>query len=145
MNSIEHTTNWQEVAIPAQQSMSDTEYLDLLCKTFIAPHCKECGGNCCRNCGQYDGYLYRGNIYTKAHVDILKKKYGWTKKHGFLSPTGCKLPRKFRSATCDGYVCQRIDDTPSLYFHDGLLNTVARRKAHKLAENVALQGIQGIT
>lgn len=105
MNDIIFTMSEELLAVPAQMHQTSEEYLALLTETYMGPLCKQCGGGCCSNCAEYIGYLRR--IRTKGQLDYLKRKYGWDKKAGFLTPTGCRLPRSKRSWVCLSYTCQR--------------------------------------
>lgn len=67
--------------------------------------CVPCGGKCCSMCSSYNGYL--GEDKAKA----AKKKYGFDRKLGFNTPTGCRLPRNERSDTCIGFYCEKFDKT----------------------------------
>lgn len=70
------------------------------CGTDKCFHGKHNPAGCCSGCGAAQGYL------PEKPFNALKSEYGWTKKHGFLSPgVGCKLPVEQRSATCVAFTC----------------------------------------
>lgn len=70
---------------------------------IVESPCVPCKGGCCRGCASAEGYL----SYSLSKEDLaeVKKKYGFTKTKGFLTPTGCALPIEERSAICVGFVC----------------------------------------
>lgn len=104
MNSIELTMSRELLTIPAQMHRSSEEYLTLLTETYMGPVCQSCNGRCCNLCAESKGYLE--NTHTRGQINYLKKKYGWDKKRGFLTDTGCRLPRSERSWVCKSYICQ---------------------------------------
>lgn len=105
MNDIVYTMSEELLAVPAQMHRTNEEHLALLTETYMGPLCKSCKGNCCSICAKSKGYLQY--IRTRGQIDYLKKKYGWDKQTGFLTPTGCRLPRNKRSWICRTYVCSR--------------------------------------
>jgi len=147
MTRIEDTIDYLALSIPAQQSMSNLDYIELLCKKFIAPHCQECKGWCCNLCASHDGYLSHafegGNTFSKADIKRIKKKYGWDKETGFLSPTWCRLPRKVRSYVCNGYTCMKVIPE-SLGYYNGLLPGVAKKRAIELKQYVKEKGVEAL-
>lgn len=56
---------------------------------------------CCRSCARFTGYL-------KIKPSELPDQYlpYWDAVDGFLTPTGCGLPREMRSRRCIIYVCR---------------------------------------
>jgi hypothetical protein len=71
-----------------------------------------CSFNCCSKCARNYGY-FRG--YDLLRIAFLYKKGGintiglfYNEKKGFLTDSGCSLPRHLRSRTCTEFVCRPI-------------------------------------
>lgn len=81
--------------------------VEILDRTFSeltreeCPKCKDC---CCSECSERHGW----RDSEAAPQSFLKKKYGFNKTTGFLTSTGCGLPRQFRSRVCLNYCCSRF-------------------------------------
>ena len=56
---------------------------------------------CCRACAHYTGYLR-----IKAHELPAEYLPYWDPVKGFLTATGCGLPREMRARRCIIYVCR---------------------------------------
>ena len=82
----------------------DRVYLELNKKK-----CKNCHNCCCSSCGPALGY-FDGRWNADVPVEFLKNKYGYTKESGFLTITGCSLPRQLRSHACLGYACKKFSE-----------------------------------
>jgi len=68
---------------------------------------KKVVSTCCSACASAKGY-FRPNIgyYNKRHKDMIRKLYN--KDTGFLSDTGCIIPREYRSIKCTTYHCNKL-------------------------------------
>ena len=78
------------------------EELETLFKSFNETFCRDCTSCCCDKCSEYGAFL---------NPDRLKKlcqEYPFDSKTGFLTKTGCILPRQKRSNTCLHYICDEI-------------------------------------
>jgi hypothetical protein len=67
---------------------------------------------CCGGCYPAKGYLYNSFVYPDGG-EFWKENYSKLFKRdiGFYRPeTGCALPRKFRSTTCNFYICDYLLD-----------------------------------
>lgn len=77
-----------------------------------------------------------GNSIAENELeDVLKAIHAvfgngvvWTKETGFLTKTGCSIPRQFRSRDCLRFACSKIDPNGNLFewvkkkFERGLTN-----------------------
>jgi hypothetical protein len=104
-----------------------TEHLARLFEKANKKHCAGCAERCCcQGCARAHGYLpgdaskrkYNGKPQLdpekyKKWIKYLTKTYKFqpiaTKGYdGFLTPTGCTLPRHLRSHTCLSFTCSKI-------------------------------------
>lgn len=92
--------------------------------------CGSCKGKCCRGCAYSFGYFrsshdgtyencssevtfalrgLRDDSLIKESLETLRKHWGdsvqWSVTNGFLTATGCSIPREHRSRTCREYIC----------------------------------------
>lgn len=75
--------------------------------------CTVCAGGCCKM-GNANGYFSQ----TDIHDDVILGKVDLTsfmipgdnlsRRCSFLSPTGCNIPRDYRSHTCVTYLCGKL-------------------------------------
>lgn len=77
---------------------------------FSQSACKACPGICCSDCAKSDGYLYVDDRSYEEQAQ-LKKSYGWDKKLGFKTASGCSLPLHLRSTTCISFYCENISNS----------------------------------
>ena len=87
--------------------------IDKLFSPFVKKYCGSCGkSSCCSSC-----YIGRG-FFPDYIFDEIKKRFKFDKKNkkGFLTETGCIIPREFRSITCLSYTCAKMGKNgPSFY------------------------------
>jgi len=57
---------------------------------------------CCNACVEEKGYL---KVVPSEAIETLEEV--WNEEDGFWSSEGCKLPIKYRSHTCNGFVCDK--------------------------------------
>lgn len=97
-------------------------------KDNVNSTCGSCKGKCCSNCAYSVGYFDRHNCSsdiklalgglreslhdgssTERHLETLRKHWGdsvqWSVINGFLTTTGCSIPREHRSQICREYIC----------------------------------------
>lgn len=77
---------------------------------FSQSACKACPGICCSDCAKSDGYLYVDDR-PFGEQQRLKRQYGWDKKLGFKTESGCSLPLHLRSTTCVSFYCENISNS----------------------------------
>lgn len=88
---------------------------------FKLSGCKQCAGECCKDCAENEGYLHRDNL-KPGQIRYLKGRYGWTKAKGFSGETGCNLPSDKRSTTCVSFWCgQKLNGFMSEYNTPGTM------------------------
>jgi hypothetical protein len=84
--------------------------------TELNKQCKDCEQCCCRHCADERGYFYRCDedyeffMYSNFMYSNGKKLFGFNKEKGFLTETGCALPRYLRSRVCLGFVCFKFEE-----------------------------------
>jgi len=83
--------------------------IDILCKElddlftpFNETICKGCTHCCCNHCSGNGAYLLTNKL------NELREEYPFDSETGFLTPTGCALPRQKRSMVCLHYICGDI-------------------------------------
>lgn len=62
---------------------------------------------CCSSCALNGGYLHPS--YSQEDIKQIKKDFNFNSTTGFLTKTGCSIPREHRSTICNRYMC------PTLY------------------------------
>lgn len=82
--------------------MNQTAVLKLHHDIFSDSACKTCKGSCCVSCGASQGYL---SFLPSKQFKELAEKYGFDKKKGFQTETGCALPMTERSDVCLSFMC----------------------------------------
>ena len=82
-----------------------TKVLFLHHEAFSNSACTSCPGICCKDCAQSDGYLHRDDVPYDT-IQKLKRKFGFNRKTGFKSETGCSLPLHLRSTVCAAFYCE---------------------------------------
>jgi hypothetical protein len=90
-----------------------TQLIDYHCK-FVNGLCKEWRKEqnpdpmcCCSCCREHFGYI---NFIAFHNLDNICNSFD--NKHGFWTPLGCSLPRKWRSSTCLAHNCYNFISTP---------------------------------
>ena len=79
--------------------------------TELNKQCKDCKECCCRHCSVSTGFFYRSDgDYDLFMYSNGKKLFGFNKEKGFLTETGCALPRYLRSRVCLGFVCFKFQE-----------------------------------
>jgi len=77
---------------------------EAICNPLIDRLCSKCADNCCQECAE-------NNAWFTGNIEMFKSEFGFDAKDGFLNhDKSCKLPRKYRSVRCQGYVCPRGKD-----------------------------------
>ena len=113
----------------------ETTVLEKFFKKSVEMACsdKSVCNNCCKGCVRADGgfqyfteqveYLKEplGSHITRAEklkqipeamdlLNALKTKYGWDNQKGFMSTSGCKVPRAERSLYCQQTGCRNMHE-----------------------------------
>lgn len=87
---------------------------------FLQTCCRLCGGGCCSGGGDHAHLSeesiteYRALYPQKSQAEVLKAYNRYIPKRSMAgscimhSPTGCTLPRRIRSRTCNEYLCTGV-------------------------------------
>ena len=86
-----------------QNKLTPIDRLDLIKSPSCGHNCKRLC--CCYSCSRYKGH-YKPNerdAFNEEENRAIDSK--WNNEAGFLSDSGCRLPRKLRSIECLAYYC----------------------------------------
>jgi len=103
----------KELSPEEQRKMNRlTKELDSLFSDLNKKYCPKCTMCCCDQCGNAQGHFNTWAEKTQITPhEFIMKKFGYKKKTGFLTKTGCSIPREFRSKVCLRYTCHKFGDS----------------------------------
>lgn len=106
----------QDVRYMAQDTSDETDKLDKLFSKANIESCANCKECCCKSCAVNVGYFRIDNGLPGIRIlRTIMSVYKFDEKKGFLTDTGCALPRGIRSAVCLGHTCGKLRLTEYQY------------------------------